>query len=349
MNERLKQLAVLVSIGVLILFVVFIINQTVQIAKLAHGLHPFLGEAVKYLLIAVYAFLVIFSFYQLWKLPKALKWPREGNSKAYIAFLQKIRKRLMGNKTLSAEFIEQRLRPPELETNIQALEQAVREAEEALDECADKELKATAQTVFVSTAVSQSGSLDGIVVLMAQVRLVWRIARIYNQRPALREMTRLYANVAATSFAAKAIEDIDVSEILEPVINGFSGVALVNVVPVISLLTNSIFNGTANALLTLRTGIIARRYCSLFAYYESRKQYGDEKTLRGHIRRSAIREAGKMLGSVIMGPSKQVFSGILGGLKKAGTIPVKVVEEVGKASKDIITRISDVFKRKSER
>lgn len=348
MKERLRQLVVLASIGVLILFVIFVINQTVQIAALAYDLHPLFGEVVKYLLIAVYALLVIFSFYQFWKLPKALKWPGEGNSKAYITFLLNIRKRLIRNKNLPAEFIDQRLRPPELETNIQALEQSIREAEAELDKLAEKELKITAQTVFVSTAVSQSGSLDVFVVLTAQARMVWRIARLYNQRPALREMTRLYANVAVTSFAAKAIEDIDVAEVLEPVINGFSGVALVNIVPVISLLTNSIFTGTANALLTLRTGIIARRYCGLFAYYESRKQYGDEKKLLGQIRRSAIREAGMMLGGVIMGPSKQVFGGILGGLKKAGALPAKAVEEIGKASKEVITRISDIFKRKSE-
>jgi len=176
---------------------------------------------------------------------------------------------------------------------------------------------------------------------------VWRIAKIYNQWPAMREMVKLYANVAATSFAAKAIEDIDFAEIVEPVISSFSGIALINIIPVISILTNSVFSGTANALLTLRTGIITRKYCSLFSQFEHKKNYRDEKQFKKYIRISAIREAGKLLGGVVAAPSKQVFNALLRTLKKTKDIPGKLLDEMARVSKDIINRVVDVFKKKS--
>jgi uncharacterized membrane protein YcjF (UPF0283 family) len=272
MRKNIKQLIVIFCVVIIVLFIMFLINQTVQLVNFCNSIHPLFGEIVKYLLIAVYALLIIFSFYHLLRLPRPLKWPEKENPKEYKEFLLKIKERLIKNKNLPSQLPDTGLRSKELEAteNIQALEHAIREAEKELDKLANKEIKTTAQAVFVSTAVSQSGSLDSIVVLIAQVRMIWRIAGIYHQRPALREMIKLYAlremiklyaNVGGTSFAARAIEDVDVAEIFEPVISSFSGVAVINIVPVISILTNSIFSGTANALLTLRTGIITRKYC----------------------------------------------------------------------------------------
>ena len=99
--------------------------------------------------------------------------------------------------------------PKEPGIDLTVLESKIKQAEDQLDKKANQEIKTTAQTIFVSTAISQSGSLDSFVVLFGQVKMIWRIAKIYNQRPALRELVKLYANVAVTSFAAKAIEDID--------------------------------------------------------------------------------------------------------------------------------------------
>ena len=67
---------------------------------------------------------------------------------------------------------------------------------------ANEIVKKTASTIFVSTAVSQNGRLDSFMVLAAQSRMIRQVACIYNQRPTLRELVQLYANVASTVFAA---------------------------------------------------------------------------------------------------------------------------------------------------
>ena len=77
------------------------------------------------------------------------------------------------------------------------------------DAKADDIIKRTASTLFVTTAVSQNGRLDALMVLADQTRLIWQVAHIYNQRPTLRDFGRLYANVGATLFAASELEDLD--------------------------------------------------------------------------------------------------------------------------------------------
>ena len=83
------------------------------------------------------------------------------------------------------------------------------EALRVLDDDANAIIKQMASTVFLTTAVSQSGRLDGLLVLAAQSRMVWRVAHLYYQRPSLREMLYLYANVAATSFVAGELDDLE--------------------------------------------------------------------------------------------------------------------------------------------
>ena len=145
----------------------------------------------------------------------------------------------------------------------------------------------TAGQVFVSTAVSQSGRLDTFLVLSLQTRMVWKIARLYNQRPSLREMVNLYANVAGTAFAAGEIQDVDLSEQIEPVFSAVIG-SLGGAVPgfqlVASILANSVMSGAADAFLTLRVGMITKRYCGALVVEQpaALRQEGDLGSGRAH-------------------------------------------------------------------
>ena len=146
-------------------------------------------------------------------------------------------------------------------------------------------IKATASQVFLSTAVSQSGRLDTLLVFSMQTRMVWKLAHLYYQRPTLRDMVRLYANVAGTSFVAGELQDVDLSEQVEPVFSAVVG-SLGGAVPgfqlVASILANSILSGAADAFLTLRVGMIARRYCGA----AGARAAGDPAA-KGHIRGGA--------------------------------------------------------------
>ncbi|MCP4213094.1 MAG: YcjF family protein [bacterium] len=355
MSKRLRQVILFAGLGAIFLFLIFIINQTVQVIHLAGTLHPLLGTVLKYLILAIYALLIILSFYHMGNLPKALKWPDTGDAPNYRAFLLEIRKRLLTNKNLenlTENEALSALRAMNAKENSEAdttiLSNNLRELEKELDGQANEEIKSTAKAIFIGTAVSQSGSLDSFVVLFNQVRMVWRVSRIYNQRPALRELITLYANVAGASFAARAIEELDFAEIIDPVLKSFAGGGILNLIPLISIVSNSIFNGATNALLTLRIGIITRSYCSLLSRYETSQSCTDDSELRKIFRTSAIREAGKLLGSVIVTPSQRIFKKVINSMKKSKDFSEKVVEDMGKATKDVMTKIVDFFKPKAK-
>src|SRR5690606_39938236 len=83
--------------------------------------------------------------------------------------------------------------------------------------------KAAASQVFLTTAISQNGSLDALLVLAAQSRLILQIARVYYQRPTVRDLTYLYSHVAAPALGAAELDDIDVSEQMQPVLPAVLG------------------------------------------------------------------------------------------------------------------------------
>ena len=167
-----------------------------------------------------------------------------------------------------------------------------------LDDDATTIVKQMATTVFLTTAVSQSGRLDALLVLAAQSRMVWRVAHLYYQRPSVREMVYLYANVAATSFVAGELDDLELHQMIQPVVAGTLG-AVGGAIPgaqvLTSIMVNSLMSGSANAFLTLRVGIITKDYCgSLVA--EPRTQ----------VRRAATGEAARLLSGIVKDSGKRV-------------------------------------------
>lgn len=269
MNRTVIRILLLMSALVLVVFMVVVFNQSVQVIQLAWGVHPLLGKAVLWGLAVVYSALLLSPVYLWLRLPKQLQPPANTDCPEYVAFLAGMRKRLSRNSRLAGQELS-------TETHIEA-------ALRTLDRQADSMVSDAASTVFLSTAVSQSGRLDGLVVLVAQCRLVWQVAHVYQQRPSPRQFVHLYANVATTAFVAGEIEDIDLEGLLATILG--SGVAAF---PGVQLLANSVVSGAANAFLTLRVGMIAKQYCNCLVRIDRRS-----------IRRAATVQAAKLLGRIV--------------------------------------------------
>jgi Domain of unknown function (DUF697) len=269
MNRTVIRISLLLSALVLVVFMVVVFNQSVQVIQLARGVHPLLGKAVLCGLALVYSALILIPAYLWLRFPKQIQPPANTDCPEYATFLAGVRKRLSRNLRLSGQ---------ELSTEMH-LEAALR----TLDRQADRIVSDAASTVFLSTAVSQSGRLDGLVVLVAQCRLVWQVAHVYQQRPSPRRFVHLYANVATTAFVAGEMEDIDLEGLLATILG--SGVAAF---PGVQLLANSVVSGAANAFLTLRVGMIAKQYCNCLVRIDSRS-----------VRRAATAQAAKLLGRII--------------------------------------------------
>lgn len=275
-------LGILVIVG----FVITIINQTVQVVNLVALVDARLALGLLVTLVIVYAICLVVPIVLFIRLPKPLRPPRDENAPEFPQHLAALQTRLNQNTYLKQQGVRA--------TNRQEVEAALR----LLDQRAQEIVTNTASVVFTSTAISQNGNLDGLIVLAMQTRLVWQIAHVYNQRPTLRELIDLYANVAATAFLAGSIAEIDLSEQVQPIVSSVLGSAA-GVIPGLNvaatILANSILQGSANALLTLRVGVITRRYCSALVLEDRRA-----------LRKSATVEAVALLGNIVVQGTKNI-------------------------------------------
>ena len=317
LRQSLIRLLVPLGIIVVVLFVLFLINQTAQLVSLADRVSPTLGSVVLWTLVSTYVLCVLIPLYYFFRLPPPLVPPKSETSPQFELYIQRLRRRLKQNPHLED-------RPLETLDDIKA-------ALSMLGEQADEVIRTTALQVFLVTAVSQNGSLDAVSIVVMQSKMVWRIARIYYQRPSLRQLLFLYSNVAACAIFAQQIDDIDLSEYIQPVLSSVTSGA-VGALPGLQaaggLVTNSIFSGSANAYMTLRVGVVAKLYCGSLALPD-----------RSVVRRSAIIQATQMIPAVVRDGARKLSSAIV----RAGFHSVKHAS--GEAFKGVRETASSLWGR----
>lgn len=288
MSRTFRLIAVLGSSALLLSFGVLVVNQTAQVVQLASTIHPKLGTATLCTLLLTYLGLIGVPLVLIIRLPSPLTPPASKTGPEFDEHLQRLSERLAASPHLKGR---------ELKT-----EQDVEEALAILAKKSDEIVRQTATSIFLATAVSQSGRLDGLLVFAAQSRMVWRLALLHYQRPSVRDMINLYANVAGTAFVASEIEDININEHVEPVI-GAAVSALGAGVPGLqvagAILAKCVLDGSANAFLTLRVGFIAKQYCEALVVVPKKK-----------IRSAASAEAARLLGVIVADGTRRISKAV---------------------------------------
>ncbi|MEQ9299282.1 MAG: DUF697 domain-containing protein [Cyclobacteriaceae bacterium] len=299
MLKQLRSILLPLSILFILGFLLFLFNQVSQIYLVLLSINTTLAYVVTGLLAATLIFLMVLPVVLFLKLPSPLSPPA---SLAEVEqFKVRLKKRLASNQFLKQNNIGN---------------ESLEEALSALDAEANIRIKKTANTVFLATAISQNGKLDALTVLITQSKLIWDLAHLYYQRPSLRDLSRLYANVGAATFLASQIEEIDISEQMEPIIRSLFKGMTTQSVPLVgnsaTIIIDSLLEGSTNAFLSLRVGVIARNYCS-GQYFATRKE----------AKLSAFKEASGMLGAIVVSASKNVIAGIVEATRRTGVKTVK--------------------------
>jgi len=270
-----------IIIGVIVLLTVcvaaLVITGLTSLISLADRIHPVAGSVVFWAVVLTAAFFALYGAIAYAKLPAALIPPEETTGPKHQAYLELLRVRLAAN--------------PRTRGVALATEEEIENAIAILSAEADNVVRKTASTVFLSTALMQNGRLDALILLVTQIQMVTRVARVYVQRPSPREMVRLYVNVAGTAFVASGLESLDIGQMVAPLATSVVP-ALKGGLPMLSgisaLLVKCVSNGAANAFLTLRVGEVARRYCELTS-----------RTSPELIRKSATAAAVQHLGRIV--------------------------------------------------
>ncbi len=306
-------------------FLLLMVNQTADFVDLVStGWSPEAGRITLWVLIGAWVLLLLVPAVLLLRLPEPLVPPEVDEGPEFEEYLNGLRRRLDGNPRLVSQPLGTRA---EIETALGSLTGE-----------ADTEIQAVAGGVFLATAVSQSGRLDAFLVLGALMRLVWRVSHVYWQRPTIRDMGKLYMNVAGTAFVAAELDDVDVATQVEPIVSSVVG-AGVSAIPgfqvATAILVNSVLTGTANGFLALRVGVITKRYCSAMVRPPKRS-----------MRQAAAVEAAGMLGGIVMVGTrtlaKAMANATVDRTKSAVTGTGKVVRQTGSAAMDLGTDFVDV-------
>ncbi|MEQ8584055.1 MAG: DUF697 domain-containing protein [Marinoscillum sp.] len=302
MISTLKKIVLPLSILVILGFLLFMINQISGVYLMLKEVNELTANVVLVLLSALGIGLVGWPVLLFLKLPRAISLPTSADE--LPRYRQQLLKRLKKNELLRAEGLQ----PQQVED--------LQESILVLNQSANKVIQQTATAVFLTTSVSQNGKLDALTILATQSRMVWKIAHIYYQRPSLRELMYLYSNVAGSSFLASEIEDLDISQQVEPVISSFlknsAGKSIPVIGPTANIILDSLLEGSTNAFLTLRVGNIALKYCAC-------NEVMDKKS----IRKSAFTESASQLKGIVMKSSGQIMTGLLKATRKAGVDTLK--------------------------
>jgi hypothetical protein len=200
-------------------------------------------------LLCAISFLIAYPIWQVMKLPRAPMPPEQMSGTEHDDYQAWLLQHLKNHSDPTIA--------------VAALRDGVRPALEKLNAKADTLVFAAASQVFIETALSQNGRLDGLLVLARQVRLVWSVASLYELRPMPNRLWYLYSNIAMASILSTNIEDMDLDEMVKPLVAAVlpaAAGAIPGLQTIASIAVSSLMDGTANALLTLRIGGLTKEY-----------------------------------------------------------------------------------------
>ena len=347
MSRYLKHVVTLIGLVIIGAFLAFLYDCVSGLAGFAGRIDPALEPWAFWILFAMVFGTVAWGLGSVLIRPRPLLLHADPTEDELAAYRRELTRRLGGNSHLRAAGVRVRS------------EADLPQGLAVLREQANEEIRAASKRVFIGTALSQNGRLDGLVVLFLIARLVWRLAKLYNQRPHHRELVNLYVNIAATSFLAGSIEDLGVEEyvreLMAPLVSGSAVGALPGAQAIAGAITTSVLTGSTNCLLTLRCGIVARNYLTL------------DLEGRSAMRRSATLEAARMFMGLSAGTvtyvTKALIKGATGSLKNGTTRVARGVgdaisgtaEAVGdtassvvRSGKETVRRVAGAFKRTSK-
>ena len=322
-----KSLLLVVASTLLIAFVILMVNQAAQLVRLGLDIHPTLGRSLLVFFILLSFGIVLMTAILLTRLEKPLVVPDSQDQPGYDLFLRQLGKRLRQNRYLKQNTFlwdEEADRLGQIEAALTVLDQE-----------SQRLIRQTAAAVFVTTAVSQNGTLDGLFVLMSALRLVWQLALLYHQRPAIRDLIKLYTNIFGTVLLTRQIDDLDlIADQLEPVMATLFGGTLSALVPgatfAVTFVANSVLEGSLNAMLMLRVGLITQAYCRSLVRKKPRA-----------ISQAASVEACRLLGVIVKDNAARVSKSLLRAIKKAGVNTVQQGKDLFGAALDKILHRTD--------
>lgn len=263
-----KTFWVVIGIAALFFIILMIVSSVLQLGERLRAIHPYVEYGFYVLSLFLFIVLIVrpvvlvlfsptFSIDSLFS--------EEENARKNYAMYKRVSRNLLLETYVpeeQKEDIRKNLNDPIMLKNTLS---------DVFDKTIKKELNklivSHAESVFLTTAISQNGRLDALAVLTINLRQVKELVTRCGFRPSYPALGRLSFNVLTSAIIAESLEDMKFSELFPQ-----SSLNALAEMPIIKTITGSLAQGAGNALLSLRVGIICRNYLFMNLKGLSRKQ-----------------------------------------------------------------------------
>ncbi len=256
MRKLGKTFWIVIGIAALFFIILMILSSVLQLGERLRTISPyveyaFYGVSTLLFILLIVRPIVLVMFSPTFSMDSLFS--EEENTRHNYAMYKRVSKNLLEAEYLSDEekqAIKYSLSDPvTLKANLS----------EIFDKTIKKELNKIivthAESVFLTTAISQNGKLDAIAVLTINLRLIKELVMKCGFRPSYAALGRLSFSVMTSAIIAESLEDMKFSEIFPQ-----SSLNALAEMPILKTITGSLAQGAGNALLSLRVGIICRNF-----------------------------------------------------------------------------------------
>lgn len=272
-----------IGIGVSLLFFLILLSSVLSVGERLRRIHLYV-EIGFYVMAFLLTYVLIINPVRiiLFSPSFSLKTVLDEEDKKNYGLYKKVARNIIASNALPKEEVI------ELEASLKNYEALKKNLgvvyQGSLKKEMNKIIMKNAKTVMISTAISQNGRLDMLTVMVVNIRMIKELVVVCGFRPSMSHLSKLTLNVFTTALIAEGLENMNLDEILPA-----STTNALAEIPLIKPLISSVVQGISNALLTIRIGIVTRKY--LFAD-------GKEVT-KQQIRVEALKESLKMLPIVV--------------------------------------------------
>lgn len=301
MKKISKKFWIFLGIAAVFFLVMIIISAVLDLGEKLRNIHPYVEYAFYGVSIILFIILFIRPLFMIIFAPSFSLdelFSEEENAKKNYSMYKKVAKNLMEEDIISDE--EKQKITDSLDDVLELKKTLSNIFDETIKKELNKMIISHAETVFLSTAISQNGKLDAIAVITINLKLIKNLVLKCGFRPSYYSLGKLSVNVLSTAIIAESLEDMNFSELFPS-----TGVNALAEIPLLKTITGSFAQGVGNALLSLRVGIIARNY--LFMNIKGLK--------KNEIRKLAFGEAVILLPRVLVESMKKLpprFKGLFG-------------------------------------
>ena len=283
MNKKRKYFWILIGIGVSIVFLLMVLSSILDVGIKLREISIYL-EYGFYVLAALLIYFLILNpaeyngEYSLTYIDTVLDKPSRKNKK----LRKRMAKTMMKNSALDQVDVEK------IKSSMNKDEELAKEMNRILNGPLKKEMNKiiinNAKTVLVSTAVSQNGKLDMMTVVAVNLKMIKELVLKCGFRPSYPKLGKLAARVFSTALIADGLENLEIEDILPA-----SSTNFLAEIPILKPIMSSVVQGISNALLTIRIGVVTRKYLFADAGAVTKKD----------IRSQAFKEAVKIVPIVV--------------------------------------------------